>query len=64
MKRPMFIGEVVMAVRPREYCGHWFEHGAVVELISSGPLGLCARGKNELIQILEPDEFRPFYDEE
>lgn len=39
MKRPMFVGEVVVAVRPRKDCGHWFEHGAVVELTRSGPLG-------------------------
>lgn len=78
MKRPIFGGEIVVAVRPSfGSCSHYFADGAVIELLSPSRTGARAATANghqcvpELshtgrvfMQLLSPHEFRPFYDEE
>jgi len=76
MKRPMFGGEIVVAVRPSVFCSHYFADGAVIELLSPSRTDatVTANGHqcvSELshtgrvfMQLLSPHEFRPFYDEE
>jgi len=63
MKRPMFEGEVVLTVCPPN-CGHFFPEMTPVVLAGGGaPCVVLAVGPR-FAQIVNPDEYRPFYDEE